>query len=755
MRKFLVFLTIAAAAVLMPATMINAATISDVKVEGNERIEPEVILNTSGLLPGDQLDENVLSEAIKKIYSLGYFSNVEVLNDTAAGTNTVIIVVAEKPIVERVEMLGNRKFKTEELEEKIAIRSGSFLDPKYIAQSKDTIRAMYMEKGYFNAQVSDTLIESGSRYAVRFKIDEGKKIRVKEIDINGNQKLSDKAIIKTMKTKPRGWALVWKVIPWYRSGSFNRDTLALDLGKIARLYKNHGCLEVTAKQDSLEYNDKMDRVTIHLDVFEGIQFKIGKVEYSGNEKISNRRLGRMTELKPGSLYRIDDADKTMENLFSLYTEEGYIYCHIDPFEDLKDSTVNISYKIIENNPAYIRKVIIAGNTKTKEKVIRRVLTVKPGELFRRSKVMRSQREIFTLGFFEDVQLNYLPADTSGNIDLIFDVKEKTVGQFQIGTTYGATDGLAGFVQIGMPNFRGQGQTVNLKTEFSNKKFNIDLSFTEPWLFDSPTSAGVSLYHTTHSYTDYTQSKTGGSLSLGRPIPWMDYTKGYWQYSLERINMTDLSDAVAKVINEDNYPTISSSTAFTLVRDSRDRPFNPSIGTRTVATAKYSGGILGGRTDYQKYIAEYRNYRPLFWKLVGMARIRAGMVDGYSSPSTVPYYERFRIGGTGDDGVRGYSDQSINSSTYGGRIMAIGNLEMKYSFNQSVYLLAFADAGNTWLCFDDIHPQALEFYKGAGLGVRAEVPMLGVLGLDWGYGFDRVKAGLKGNYEIHIQLGSTF
>ncbi len=755
MRKFLVFLTIAAAAVLMPATMINATTISDVKVEGNERIEPEVILNTSGLLPGDQLDENVLSEAIKKIYSLGYFSNVEVLNDTAAGSNTVIIVVAEKPIVERVEMLGNRKFKTEELEEKIAIKSGSFLDPKYIAQSKDTIRAMYMEKGYFNAQVSDTLIESGSRYAVRFKIDEGKKIRVRAIDISGNQKLSDKAIIKTMKTKPRGWALVWKVIPWYRSGSFNRDTLALDLGKIARLYKNHGCLEVAAKQDSLEYNDKMDRVTIHLDVSEGMQFKIGQVEYSGNEKINSRRLGRMAELKTGDIYRIDNADKTMENLFSLYTEEGYIYCHIDPFEDLKDSTVDISYKIIENNPAYIRKVIIAGNTKTREKVIRRVLTVKPGELFRRSKVMRSQREIFTLGFFEDVQLNYLPADTAGNIDLIFDVKEKTVGQFQIGTTYGATDGLAGFVQIGMPNFRGQGQTVNLKTEFSNKKFNIDLSFTEPWLFDSPTSAGVSLYHTSHNYTDYTQSKTGGSLSLGRPIPWMDYTKGYWQYSLERINMTDMSDIFATYINTDIYPTISSSTAFTLVRDSRDRPFNPSIGTRTVVTAKYSGGIMGGRTNYQKYISEYRNYRPLFWKFVGMARIRAGMVDGYSSPSTVPYYERFRIGGTGDDGVRGYSDQSINSSTYGGRIMAIGNLEMKYSFNQSVYLLAFADAGNTWLCFDDIHPRALEFYKGAGLGVRAEVPMLGVLGLDWGYGFDRVKAGLKGNWEIHIQLGSTF
>jgi len=735
------------------ASPARAAVIADIKVEGIERIDPEAVLNTSGILPGDQLDENAITEAIKKVYQLGYFSEVSVSRDSSENGYILIFSVREKPIVERIEFFGNKKIKSEELEEKVALKSGSFLDPQYVVQSKDTIRALYMEKGYFNAQVTDTLIESGSRYAVRFKIAEGRKIRVKDIMIEGNTAVKDKAIIKTMKTKPRGWGFVWKVIPWFRSGSFNQDTLTQDLERIARLYKNQGHLEIEARQDSLSYNQNMDRITVHLDVAEGPRFIIGRIEYSGNDKISSKRLVRVTELKPEKVYRIDDADKTMENLFSIYTEEGYIYCHIEPFQDLHDSTVDITYNIIENNPAYIRKVIIAGNTKTREKVIRRVLTVKPGELFRRSKVMRSQREIFTLGYFEDVQLNYQPADTTGNIDLIFEVKEKTVGQFQVGTTYGATDGLAGFIQIGVPNFLGRGQTVNLKTEFSNKKFNIDLGFSEPWLFDTPTSVGFDIYHTQYSYTDYTQKKTGGSVSLGRPIPWLDYTRGYWSYSLERINLTDLSETFAKYINSNNYPTISSSTSFTLVRDSRDRPFNASSGTRTVGSAKYAGGILGGKINYQKYLLEYRYYHPLFWKFVGMARAKTGVVDGYSSPSTVPAYERFRIGGSGDDGVRGYPDQSINKSTYGGRIMLLSNLEVKYSFNQSVYLLAFADAGNTWTQYDKVHPSVL--YKGAGMGVRAEVPMLGILGLDWGWGFDWDKNGQSDKWQLHFQLGTSF
>ncbi|HBE73392.1 MAG TPA: outer membrane protein assembly factor BamA [candidate division Zixibacteria bacterium] len=735
-----------------------ALPVSEMRVEGNNRIDDSIILNSTLVLPGDDYSAAAVSEAVKRVYSLGYFQEVSARADSSEYGMTVTITVAEKPTVARVEVLGNTKVKTQEIQDSVQVRPGAFLDQRAISRSRDWIRDRYMEKGYVNVSVRDTLIESGEQYAVRFIIDEGRKVRVKSVVVHGNQAVKDKAVIKAMKTKPRGWGTVLKVIPWFRKGAFNRDTLAIDLERAARLYQNHGYIEAGVTLDSVAYTASQDRVVIHLSVSEGARYRIGSLEFNGNQKFPSATLARVSQLKTGAVYRADDADKTLENLYSVYTEEGYIYSHIVPAQDLEDSTVNLSYGITENNQAYVNRVIIEGNTKTRDKVIRRQLKISPGQLFRRSSVIRSQREIFALGFFEDVQLNYLPADTLGDIDLIFEVKEKHVGQFQIGTTYGAIDGLAGFIQVGWPNVMGRGQAANVKTEFSKRKFNIELGFTEPWLFDTPTSAGFDLYHSSRNYANYDEQRTGGAVRLGRPVPYIDFTRAYWHYRLERINVFNLSALYAGYLKDQQWPKLSSSTGLTLVRDSRDRPFNASSGTRTVASTEFSGGILGGRVDYQKYLLEYRLYHPLFWKLVGMFRAKSGLVDGYGSSESVPVYEYFYVGGVGDDGIRGYPDRGVNRQ--GGRTMLVGNLEVKYSFNPSVYLLAFADAGNSWMSAGDFREgmkQDLEklMYKGVGAGIRLEVPMLGILGLDWGYGLDRARAGLKGNAELHFQLGTTF
>jgi outer membrane protein insertion porin family len=327
-----------------------------------------------------------------------------------------------------------------------------------------------------------------------------------------------------------------------------------------------------------------------------------------------------------------------------------------------------------------------------------------------------------------------------------------VGQFQVGMSYGQVDKLVGFTQIGWPNLFGRGQELNLKTEFSKTKFNLELGFTEPWLFDTPTSAGIDLFHTYHEYDIYDQRRTGVTVRFGRPIPGLDYTRGYWSHTLERVNISGVQEVYQQYYSTQGYPKFSSRTSLTLVRDSRDRPFNASDGTRSMVSADYAGGILGGQVDFQKYIAEYRNYHPLFWKLVGMVRVRGGAVDGYSTPATVPLDEAFFIGGIGDDGVRGYPDRSLNRSQIN-RAMLVGNVEVKYSFNPSIYLLTFADAGQSWTALRK--GSFKNFYKGAGLGVRAEIPMLGILGLDWAWGFDRKRLGYKDNWELHFQIGTTF
>ena len=730
-----------------------ALTVTGLKVEGNQNVDQASIVNASQLAVGDSVDADGLSSALRKVYALGYFKDVKLRTDSTALGSDLTFVVAEKPLVERVEFLGNEKISTQDLEDTLTVRPGSMLDRKIISQNAALIRSLYLEKGYSDATVRDTLIESGSKYSLRYIIDEGRKVRVKKIVFTGNPSLKGRNIISAMTTKQRGWTLLWKAIPWYRKGAFSQDTLADDLARVERYCQNYGFIEAKAVLDSVSYNDDRDRVTAFINLTEGTKYRVGQLTFEGNEKIPTPKLKRALALKPGQTYSADQADKTLENLYAIYTEEGFIYCRVVPEPSLHDTLADMRYSILENNPAHIRQVIIAGNTKTRDKVIRRQLKVLPGDLFRRSLVIRSQREVFSLGYFEDVQIGSQPADTNGNIDLIFTVKEKQVGQFQVGTTYGATDGLAGFVQIGMPNLFGRGQEINFKTEFSSRKFNLDLGFTEPWLFDTPTSAGIDLYRTTYSYTNYDEERIGGGLRLGRPIPWLDYTRGYWQYNLERLDLYNPSSSLEATINSQTWPRISSSTGLSLVRDSRDRPFNAANGSRTMLSAKFCGGILQGQVDYQKYTGEYRYYHPLFWKLAAMGRVRAGVVDGYSNPNTVPISEKFFVGGAGEDGVRGYPDRSISTS-YGGRVMAVSNLELRYGINPSIYTMLFLDAGNSWLSTKDIRAKA---YKGLGAGIRMEIPMIGILGFDWAYGFDRkwLPYSLKDHWEFHFQIGTTF
>ncbi|MDP2807288.1 MAG: outer membrane protein assembly factor BamA [bacterium] len=730
-----------------------ALTVTGLKVEGNENVDQASIINATQLTVGDSVDADGLSSALRKVYALGYFKDVKLRADSTGMGSDLVFIVAEKPLVERVEFLGNDKISDKDLEDTLTVRSGSMLDKKIISQNAALIRSMYLEKGYTDVVVRDTLIESGSKYSLRYVIDEGRKVRVKKIVFTGNPSLKSRDIINAMTTKPRGFTLLWKAIPWYRTGAYSQDTLTDDLGRVERYCQNYGFIEAKAALDSVSYNENRDRVTTFINLSEGTKYRVGQLTFDGNEKITTPKLKKALALKPGEIFSADQADKTLENLYTIYTEEGFIYCRVIPEPDLHDSVADLKYSILENNPAHVRQVIIAGNTKTRDKVIRRQLKVLPGDLFRRSAVVRSQREVFALGYFEDVQIGSQPADTSGDIDLIFTVKEKQVGQFQVGTTYGATDGLAGFVQIGMPNLFGRGQEINFKTEFSSRKFNLELGFTEPWLFDTPTSAGIDLYRTTYSYTTYDEERIGGGLRLGRPIPWLDYTRGYWQYNLERLDIYNLSSTASAGLTGQTWPRISSSTGISLVRDSRDRPFNAANGSRTMLSTKFCGGVLQGQVDYQKYIGEYRYYHPLFWKLAVMARTRAGVVDGYSNPNTVPISERFFVGGAGEDGIRGYPDRSISTS-YGGRAMAVSNLELRYGINSSIYSMLFFDAGNSWLSVKDARAEA---YKGLGAGVRMEIPMIGILGFDWAYGFDRrdLPYPLRDHWEFHFQIGTTF
>ncbi|MEO0107633.1 MAG: BamA/TamA family outer membrane protein, partial [candidate division WOR-3 bacterium] len=324
----------------------------------------------------------------------------------------------------------------------------------------------------------------------------------------------------------------------------------------------------------------------------------------------------------------------MTDLYSLYSEQGFIYATIQPIDSIRFDTVDVRFRITENEPARIRLVEIEGNDRTIDKVIRREIVSLPGSTFRRSEVIRSQQNIFNLGFFEDVQLDYRRvSDTTNDIALTYRVKEKFPGSIGAGVTYNGSEGIVGYVELTQPNLFGRGQQLHVKYERGGKKQNIELGFTEPWLFDTPTSLGGNVFYLTRSYDDYDKLDRGGEINLSRPLP-LDYARGYLTFHAGDVKMSNIKSG-SSINSGDTFPKVTVSTTLRFDRDSRDYIFNPSSGSLNSYTLELAGAGLVGDVHYHKHILESNIYYPLFWKFVLRFRSRFGFVTGWGDRDTVP------------------------------------------------------------------------------------------------------------------------
>lgn len=731
----------------------GASAIAGVVVRGNQSVDASRILSVARLRVGEEASVDGLRRATKAVAEMGYFSDVRLEAEEVPGGVRLILVVVEKPKLLTFSITGNKKFKTKDIQEKLELKPGiTMADAQTVWEARMKLLEMYHEKGYYSATVTEDFRVTGEGSTLHLVVVEGEKARIRKIEIQGNKAFQDKKILAAMKTKKRGWRRALRVFPAFSAGGYQADTLDGDLERIVYAYKRKGHLDASARVDSIAYNEKKTRMTLHLFVTEGLPYDVGQVAFVGDSLLDSTYLRGLSTLKPGQRYDQARFDKTLEALSSAYYDRGYIYARIEPDLVPDRQTLDVTFRIQEGKPAHVRKINIVGNNRTREKIIRRELMIHPGDLFRRNAIMRSQRQVYFLNFFEEVMPVPGERDTAtGDLDLNIQVKEKVTGQFQVGTTYSATDKFTGYFEVAQPNLFGRAQVANLKWQFGKTLQNVNLGFTEPWFRDSPTSVGFDIYRTTQTRDYWEELRGGGTLRLARPLPWPDYARLYWQYSLEQIRLTVRDTVQPK--------RLASSTSFALVRDTRDAPFGSARGTFNSLSTEWSGGdFLRGNVQYQKYIYESRWYHPVFWKTAILFRARGGVVDGYKNPNAVPVYERFYPGGTGEDGVRGYDDRSLGpqdpSTSYnlGGRHLLIFTTEYRLKFTSSAYGLLFGDAGNTWETRRDVRLRDL--YRGAGLGVRIEVPMLGILGFDYAYGFDRINGRVRG-WTPHFQLGSVF
>jgi len=710
-----------------------------------------LIVRTAGLGRGQALTPNALrtnlEDAIRRVYGLGLFSQVEAETSMIADGVRVTFVASEFPKLKSVDYEGYRRVRKKDLDAKVKAKEGEILTDKKVFDWQQEILRLYKEKGFLLVKVGHEMTKPDAlnQVTLTYKIDEGDPVRIRSIEILGNDHFTDGQIESKLNNREKRW---------YRKGTLKEDEFVKDLDRIVDFYKQRGFIDAKV----LDYDMKFDQgwASITISVSEGARYYFGNVTIRGDSVMKESDLRRLIRYHSGDPYNTKLAQATLQDLFSVYSEEGYIYAQVAPVENIRSDTVDIIYEINEGAPATIRLVGIEGNEQTHDKVIRREISSLPGYTFRRSEVMRSQRDIYNLGFFDDVTIDYRRADTAGAIDLIYKVREKSFfGTVGAGITYSATDGITGYVELQQPNLFGRGQSANIKLERGSKKTNVQLGFTEPWLFDRPTSAGADISYYTYSYDYYSKLQLGGGLSFSRPLP-LDYTRAYLALRVIDAYVPPStispsykpSDTLFSIFGDTTHKT-AFRPSITFTRDSRDYIYNALAGSSTT----YEFDLSVGDINFQRHIFDMSQYFPLFWKFGLMGRTRLGYITGFTSADRIPIYERFTPGGTGVDGIRGYGENSLGpkSSGYviGGQAEAIFSLECKLRLSRQLSFLAFADAGNAWNSIDQFSLSDLK--RGAGVGVRLEIPMLGLIGFDFGYGFDKDNPG----WEPHFQIGRTF
>ncbi|MBN1212190.1 MAG: outer membrane protein assembly factor BamA [candidate division Zixibacteria bacterium] len=678
-------------AVLSLTDAVNAQgnyTVVDLEVEGNRVATKSLIMGVSSIDKGSPLTPTDIQETIHRLYGLGIFSDVEIKAEEVLGGLKIYIIVRELPKLIGLNFEGNKKINNKDLKEKLGLGVGGYISPYLIFQKKQEIRQAYSEKGYFQAEVTHQL-EYGpdsTEASLKYIIKENPKVKVEKVIMTGNQRVEANDLIKKMRNRKRGFL---------KSSDFAQEKYEEDLEKVITEYHKKGFIDAYLISDSMTIDTATNRMTIYLEVYEGPQYYFGTASFVNNEQLPEKVLNRALKYEEGEIFNQEKYEESLFELYTSYQEIGYLHTRIlDEKQTRSDTVLDITYDITEGLPSHINLVKIVGNVKTKDKVIRREISALPGQVFNRSRLIRSVRDVMALNFFNNVEP--VPIDLpNGDVDIEFKIEEKQTAQISAGAGYNSTDKLVGSFGMGIPNFRGNGQSLSFNTDFGSRRNSFSISFTEPWLFGRPTLLGVNIYTLNRRwYEDYTEARQGGSIRLGRRLRWPDnYFRVYASYRLERNRFHDYDedfiqdesykalyysdannngilniydDTIDSVNYYAPYPgsiisyneewNTASRLSFTITRDSRNLPQFATKGSVLSYTFENTGGFLGGFWHYQKHQLTVSKFIPLIWGMALAAKVEYGMVTSPSGDDRILVTDRFNPGGTAYDGiVRGYDD----------------------------------------------------------------------------------------------------
>ncbi|MBE9530088.1 MAG: outer membrane protein assembly factor BamA, partial [Proteobacteria bacterium] len=602
----------------MSMKLFKREKVAKVLVTGNKRIEGDAIKKNIKTKPGDVYIAKSLSQDLKAVYSMGYFEDIRIDAEESPQGKVIIFKVKEKATIRIIRFQGNKLYKDDEIKENLSIRTGSILNIFKVRSNIKRIEELYKEKNYHNVKVSYTIHQLETNQAdLEFIIQEGENVLIRHIIFEGNNAYKDKKLKKMMETSEKGF-FSWMT----SSGELNRENLEQDIAKLSAFYYNNGYIQAKVGEPQIEFCE--DSIDITIKIVEGPRFKVGKVNITGDLILSEEELKKKLKITKETYYNREIVRNDVLALTDLYSDEGYAHAEISPRIDknLDELIVNIAYVVAKRNLVYFENIVIGGNKKTRDKVIRRELMVYEQELFNGRGLKRSVRNLYRLDYFEDIKINTVKGSADDKMILKIDVTEKPTGTFSFGAGYSTTESVFGMASITQNNLFGRGQILGLDAQIGGTTTLYKLNFTEPWLFDIPLSARFDLYDWETDYDTYDKKSRGGGFRFSYPV--YNFMRASIGYNYEVADIDNISENASESIKDLEGKNTTSSITTSLVYDSRNKRFNPTKGSRHIVSVEYAG--LGGDVAFTKYLGETGWYIPVFKDIVTFLHGEIGYVQ---------------------------------------------------------------------------------------------------------------------------------
>lgn len=724
--------------------------IAEIQIQGNQILGDDAVLMRLTIQEGNQYDPREIDKNVKKLYQTGYFDDVKVFVNNIKDGKKVTFKVKEKPHIKSIEVHGAKKIDPDDILEAMSIKSGSVLNPKVMQEDLQKIKGMYRKKGYYNIQVSYHQEPiSGKESKLILDIKEGDKLYIEHIGIKGAKKLDLDDLKDQLALSERG------LFSWITGGGvLKEELLDRDAAMLEAYYANRGFMDVRVGQP--EINFKKDGIYITFNVVEGERYKIGSVKFKG-DFIADRK----TLLKQIKIDNLADNNQyfdrsvlrdDMQSLIDYYSNYGYAFAdvEVDLKKDSSQKIINVIYTIFKEKQVFIRRVLISGNEKTRDNVIRRQVLLTGGDKFSGAKLSRSKQKLNKLDYFESVEIETIPTSKDNQMDLKVKIKEKSTGSFSAGAGYSSVEDLFFTGQVEERNLFGKGYRLSFIGTIGMDTTRYQASFWNPHLYDSPLGLGFDAYNTIQDFDDYDLDTKGGKLKFAYSLG--NYSRLYWNVRTEQYYVDDIDDDASEEIKDIEGKNWSNAIATSLVRDTTNKRLNPTQGTVNTATIEYAGGLLGGDDNFIKTTYEFSYFQPFIWKFIFNMRWKIGYLFE-NSGDEVPDFERFYLGGINT--VRGYDYRDISceddkGADIGGYKTIYTNYELTFPIKEDLGLLGlfFFDAGDVW---DQDETIDLDLYKSVGTGIRWQSPM-GPLRLEYGYPLDDLD---NNNGKFEFSIGRFF